>query len=139
MSSELTTAEFFEKISSLSKEDLLSIDGVGDVIAENLLAYFASEQFIILSSKLDKLNKPLSVNVNDFSLAGEKGVVCITGTFDKSRPELSELLQATGYQVVTAVTKKTTILLAGEDAGSKVEKAQKMKVKIVFDYNELLS
>jgi DNA ligase (NAD+) len=139
MTSKTSSSEFFSKLQSLSREELVSIDGIGEVLADNIINFFQSENYSLLVKKFYNLTTPLEILVNDFSSVGDKGVVCITGTFDLPRPELSQLLQLKGYQVVTAVTKKTTLLLAGLDPGSKVEKATKMKIKIINNYKELLS
>jgi DNA ligase (NAD+) len=64
-------------------------------------------------------------------------VVCITGTFDMPRPQIKSLLESKGYKVVDTVTKTTTILLAGEEAGSKKAKAEQLGIEIKTHYTEL--
>jgi len=57
--------------------------------------------------------------------------ICITGTFSKPRNDLSTIIKSNGGCVSDSVTKSTNILLAGEDCGSKLDKAKKLKIKII--------
>ena len=67
-------------------------------------------------------------------------VICITGTFaDTSRPNIKTELEKVGAKVVDSITKITTILVCGAEAGSKLQKAEKLGIRIVEDWRELLT
>ena len=92
-----------------SFEQLENIPGLGERIAQAVVSYFAEE-------KGDRL-------------AGLSFV--ITGSFSRGRDEMKKLLEGEGARVTGSVTGKTDYLLAGEDAGSKLEKARSMGVKVI--------
>ena len=136
---------FLSKLKNITKEDLIAIKGVGDVLADNLIEFCESDEYVVLCSKFSKLEeegKGLEIIVKDKNvintgeLAGE--TICITGTFDIPRPAIRQLLENKGAKVVDSVTKVTTILLAGESAGSKLEKAQKLGVRVVDRLEDLV-
>ena len=120
----MQASEFLGKLKNLDKDRLVEIKGLGDVLVDNLVEFCDSDQFEVLKAKFEVLeNKGKGIEVevmdknqiNTGELAGE--VICITGTFDRPRPILKELLEAKGAKVIDGVTKVTTILLAGESAG----------------------
>jgi DNA ligase (NAD+) len=137
--------EFLTRLKNISKEKLIEIKGVGDVLADNIIEFCESEEFEIIRNKFHELetqNKGLNIvvvdknKINTGELAGE--VICITGILDIPRPQIKEKLESKGAKVVDSVTKSTTILLAGENAGSKLEKAQKLGIRIVERLDELV-
>lgn len=125
-----------DKLFVATKDELLSVDEIGDVLAENLVNFFSDER------NIDEIKKLLAegvkpeyktVTVND-SLAGEK--VVLTGTLSSfKRSEAAKLIEARGGQVMSSVSKLTTLVVAGEDAGSKLDKAKELNIKII-DENE---
>ena len=86
---------------------------------------FQNELYLLLKLFKFKPEQPLKT----------KGTVVITGTFSQPRKELEQLIQDKGYAVSSSVSKNTSILLAGEKAGSKLEKAKKLGIKIINDVN----
>ncbi len=138
-------SQFLSKLKNISKEELIAIKGVGDVLADNLIEFCESEEYSVLRTKFEKLEiqgKGLDIVVKDKNvintgeLAGE--IICITGTFDIPRPAIRQLLENKGAKVIDSITKVTTILLAGESAGSKLDKAHKLGVRIVERLDELV-
>lgn len=125
-----------DKLFVASKDELLSVDEIGDVLADNLVNFFSDER------NIDEIKKLLAegvkpeyktVTVND-SLAGEK--VVLTGTLSSfKRSEAAKIIEARGGQVMSSVSKLTTLVVAGEDAGSKLDKAKELNIKII-DENE---
>lgn len=142
----ISAVDFFKNISKLSMQDLMEIKGVGEVIAQNFEDFKNSNRYIHLIEKfqiLEEKNRFLEITVkpksnlrSDLPFIGE--VICITGTFDISRNEIKEKLEAKGAKVVDTVTSKTTILLAGQNSGSKLEKANKLNVNIVNNLESVL-
>ena len=125
-----------DKLFVATKDELLSVDEIGDVLADNLANFFSDEH------NIDEIKKLLAegvtpeyktVTVND-SLAGEK--VVLTGTLSSfKRSEAAKIIEARGGQVMSSVSKLTTLVVAGEDAGSKLDKAKELNIKII-DENE---
>jgi DNA ligase (NAD+) len=139
----MQASQFLSKLKALDKAQLLEIKGLGSVLVDNLIEFCESEQFEILTAKfedLEQTGKGVEIEVKDKNfvntgeLAGE--VICITGSFDIPRPQIKEILEGKGARVVDSVTKSTTILLAGEDGGSKLEKAAKLGIRV---FNKLSS
>ena len=125
---------FFENIENLAKateESLLQVPEVGMVIASNVHQFFGhQDNFDVVMELLD-----LGVSWNE-ELASdykplEDHAIVITGTLESySRQELKEKLEALGATVSGSVSKKTSMLIAGEFPGSKLSKARELGVKI---------
>jgi DNA ligase (NAD+) len=122
-----------EKLQSASYEELQILDGVGPVVARALVDYFADKNYQKLLSKILKevTIEKLSVSSGNKSqkLSGQSFV--LTGTLSIPRDEAKDKIRALGGDVSESVSTKTTYLVAGENAGSKLDKAQKLGVKIL--------
>jgi len=102
-------------------------DDENKMIIENLL------REIKINNYENKIKKTYFVNDN-----GQQKKVLITGTFEKfSRDELKDILREKGAKIVSSVSKNVDILLAGKNAGSKLEKAEKLNIEILSE-NELI-
>lgn len=135
--------ERFSDIDSLldaSKEDILTIDGVGDVMAENLVNSLHEPHMHELIEKLRNLGLNMTYNKKksvDDRFSGLTFV--ITGTLpNMKRDEAKKLIESYGGKVSGSVSKKTSFVLAGEDAGSKLTKAQELGIEILSE-NDLLN
>ena len=112
---------------------LKNIDGIGDVMAQQIVSFFADEHNIVA---LDKLLEQITVRdavvvvpKSDSPLAGKK--VVLTGTLPNyTRDAAKEILERMGATVSGSVSSKTDIVLAGADAGSKLTKAQELGITI---------
>ncbi|MBC7471962.1 MAG: hypothetical protein H7196_01705 [candidate division SR1 bacterium] len=138
-------SEFLNQLQYLSKDDLLSIKGIGETLAQNYGSFIKSKRYGLLVSKFIEMEQDgLQINIEKtiknnskiFLLSGQ--VICITGTFLVSRSEIKSKLEENGAKVIDSVTSSTTTLLAGEKAGSKLEKARKMGIKIAQSLEEIL-
>jgi len=148
-SNEISATEFLQKLEKLSFEDLIEIKGIGKVLAQNFVDYFKSEAYQTLNQKFLKLeqkDKGLTIIPQFFNLAknnnftnaklhGKK--VVITGSFEISRNQISQKLEAEGAKIVNTVSKNANLILVGQKAGSKLEKAKKLGLKIITDLKEL--
>ena len=131
-----------EKIMDASDEALLEVADVGPVVAETLCAYFSSEKNRTLVEALisEGINWPSVTTSKSDVLAGNRYV--ITGTLEQyGREELKGLLIERGAVVSASVSKKTTALIVGAAAGSKLAKAQSLGVAIIeeSDLDNLLT
>ncbi len=134
--------EHFLSIESLfeaSVEEISAIDGFGGIMAQSVYDYFSLEGTRHLIDKLKELGvemKPLEKTTKEGVFLGKTFV--LTGTLPTmSRKEASVLIEQNGGKTSSSVSKKTDYVLAGEDAGSKLTKAQSLGVTIISE-QELL-
>lgn len=116
-------------------EDLVSVQDVGDVVAKCVLEFFKEEKI------LDIINDLLSLGVNplfeeqviiESSFSGK--TVVVTGSLKNySRGEIKAKLESLGAKVSGSVSKKTDYVIAGEEAGSKLTKAQDLSIFILSE------
>ncbi|USD64588.1 NAD-dependent DNA ligase LigA [Vibrio sp. SCSIO 43136] len=121
-------------IAAATKEQLLEVSDVGEVVASHVIAFFSQQRNTDIVQSLQDLGVHW-VDVEEIPqdqpqpLAGK--VVVITGSFSElNRNEAKAALQALGAKVTGSVSKKTDILFAGEAAGSKLTKAQDLGVEV---------
>ena len=133
--SKLLSAEFrtMERIMSASEEEILKIDDIGKIMAQSLIAFFAQEQNkqeIIKFKELNLNMESLSEVKENSNFSGKTFV--LTGTLPTmGRKEATELIEQNGGKVSSSVSKKTDYVVAGEEAGSKLTKAQSLGIKII--------
>ena len=121
-----------------TKEELVAIEDFGEITADYVLNYFSHEQNLTLCRRLIDagLTTEATAAPTGDKLAGLTFV--LTGTLpDMSRDEASALIKAAGGKVTGSVSKKTSYVVAGEEAGSKLTKAQALGVTVI-DQEELL-
>ncbi len=126
-----------------SVEELQRIPDVGEVVGQSIHNFFRQPGNLETIEKLRRagLQFKAEEKTRDDSAPGFKGTTwVITGTLSQSRDEIAELIIARGGKVVGSVSKKTGFLLAGEEAGSKLEKAKKLGVRVMDEaaFRELL-
>ena len=121
-----------------TKEELVAIEDFGEITADYVLNYFSHPQNVALCRRLLErgvLGEATAAPTGD-TLAGLTFV--LTGTLpDMSRDEASALIKAAGGKVTGSVSKKTSYVVAGEEAGSKLTKAQQLGVPVI-DQDKLL-
>ena len=128
----------YENLKKATREELLEVEDIGEIIADNILEYFQDEENL---KEIDRLFEA-GVVINESNIViGEKlkGLTFVlTGTLPNyTRPEMSELIEKNGGKVASSVSKNTSFVLAGEEAGSKLDKAKVLGVKIINE-NEML-
>lgn len=133
-------AENFESLHQLSKstyEDLIEISTVGPEIAESIVEFFNDKRSKNLVDKLLKAGVTIVYPDNSHKTDKLEGLTfVITGTLESlTREEAKKLIKQNGGKVTSAVSKNTSYLLAGENPGSKLEKAEKLGVKILEENN----
>ena len=128
--------QHFHSIESLAQanpEEVASIESLGNVIAQSLQSYFETEGAKILLRELKELNVNLDykgqVVAVDAALSGL--TVVLTGKLERlNRSEAKNKLESLGAKVTGSVSKKTDLVVAGADAGSKLQKAQELGIEI---------
>lgn len=121
-------------IISASKEEILSIDGYGEIMAESVADFFSHPQAVELINDLKAagVNMRSEKKVIDNRFEGKTFV--LTGTLSRfTRTQASEVIETYGGKTSSSVSKKTDYVLAGEAAGSKLQKAQDLGVKIISE------
>lgn len=123
-----------EKLIAASEEELAAIEGFGPIMAKSVRAYFDLAGTVHLISRLKEagVNMTAQSTAQDLRLAGKTFV--LTGTLPTlTRQEASELVERYGGKTSSSVSKKTGYVIAGEDAGSKLTKAQQLNVPILSE------
>lgn len=125
--------ESLEQLAAADFDDIAAIDGLGIVIAESLKTYFATAgaQKLLIELKTAGLNLTYlgKKTANDAALTGM--TIVLTGKLaNLTRSQAKEKLQSLGANVAGSVSKKTSLVIAGSDAGSKLEKAKTLGIEI---------
>lgn len=127
-----------ETIEKASFSDLQTIEEVGERIAQSIVDYFAMEKNRTIVTRLKDAGLQFQIDESTLKNRSNKlaGLsIIISGTFvNHSRDELKELIELNGGKNVTSISSKTDYLIAGENMGpSKLEKAQKLNVKMISE------
>ena len=123
-----------ENLINASVDDIIKIDGFGEIVAKSVVNYFASENVQNIISRL----KEKGVNTNFVSTVESdvlKGkTIVVTGTLPTlSRDAAEKLITDNGGKAASSVSKKTSYVLAGEKAGSKLDKANQLGVSVITE------
>ena len=122
--------ETMDKLMTVTEDELLSINDIGEVVAESILAYFGYEENVKMLEELKSLGVwPQDEKKINLPLVGQSYVV--TGTLESmGREEAEDKLRSLGATATSSVTKTTTALIVGNKPGkSKIEKADKLGIK----------
>ena len=122
-----------ENLAQADPEEVASIESLGSVIAQSLQTYFATEGSKILLDELKEAGVNLDYKgqtlVADAALSGL--TVVLTGKLERlTRSEAKSKLESLGAKVTGSVSKKTNLVVAGADAGSKFQKAQELGIEV---------
>ena len=123
-----------DNIISATKEEILNIDGFGEIMADSVVEFFSLEQTkqMIDELKTFGLNMDSQREIKDNRFEGMTFV--LTGTLTNfTRNEAQEIIESYGGKAASSVSKKTTYVLAGEAAGSKLQKATDLGVTIITE------
>lgn len=124
-----------ENIQKATYEELIEVQDIGEIVAESVLEFFKEEKILNSIKELLALDvKPhyeyIEVKENNFM----NRTVVVTGSLSNfSRNDIKEKLEQLGAKVSSSVSKKTDYVLAGEDAGSKYDKAVELGLKIITE------
>ena len=124
-----------DNLMNASLESLNSVDDMGEIMAESVFEFFAQPQTQDLINRLKNygLNmEALEEESTDLRFDGK--IFVLTGALDKfSRKEAEEIIERFGGKTSSSVSKKTSYVLAGEDSGSKLTKAQELGVQVISE------
>ena len=133
-------AEHFGDLETLSKSDfesIIALDTIGDTIADSVVTYFSNEEVHDLMSELKQAGVNFeykgirSSQIETIESPFKEKTVVLTGKLTRfTREEAKETIENLGGKVTGSVSKKTDIVVAGEDAGSKLTKAQELGIDV---------
>ena len=127
-----------DALMAATEEEVLAVRGVGDVIARSAVKWFADPQARALVERLRARGLTFTEPDSAAGTALKGMTVVLTGAFPTlSREEATKLVERHGGRVTSSVSKKTSLVVAGADAGGKLEKARALEVPVV-DEAELL-
>ncbi len=124
--------ENLDNLGTATKEKLLEVDDIGEVIADNIISFFKDKD------NLDEIQNLFNVGVTisgkgsaqtNEKISGKTFV--LTGTLTRPRREIEEMIENLGGKTSSSVSKNTDFVLAGENAGSKLDKARELGVKVI--------
>lgn len=121
-----------EELQKADKEKLTQIDDVGEIVANSIIEYFADEENVLNIQNLLDLGVTIKKqqNLHNSNFTGK--TIVLTGSLNNySRVDLTKLLQNMGANVTNSVSKNTNLVIAGLDAGSKLNKAKQLGVEII--------
>lgn len=121
-----------QNLVNATEEEILAIDGFGEIMAKSVVEFFATEDNLNMIKNLERLglNMRSLAEIKDERFKGMTFV--LTGTLSKfKRSEASKIIESYGGKTSSSVSKKTNVVLAGEEAGSKLTKAQSLGIKII--------
>ena len=128
--------ETMDRLFEVTEEELISIHDIGDKLAQSVVTYLENEDIKALIEKLK--NKDVNMVYNGIKTSDIEGhpdfkdkIIVLTGKLQQlTRKEASAWLELQGAKVTSSVTKNTDLVIAGEDAGSKLTKAEKFGTEI---------
>lgn len=125
----------FDKLATANEEEIKEVDEIGDISAKLVYDFFHDDENIQLIQKL----KTANVNMTETAPTQVEGkfsglTFVLTGTLETmGRTQASEIIQSLGGKVSGSVSKKTSYVVAGENAGSKLTKAESLGIKIITE------
>lgn len=127
-----------ELIEAASQEDLVSVDEIGEKIAESVVDFFAVEENRAIVNRLKSHGLQLAISEEELAGQTDKlngNTFVISGVFEKvSRSDLKKMIEANGGKVTGSISAKTNYLVAGENMGpSKLAKAEKLGTHIISE------
>lgn len=122
-----------EELKSATFEELISIDDVGEIVANSIIEYFQDKDNLTNIDKLIELGVKINFSNNNTeeNYFTNKTIVLTGALSSFSRPELTKILLSYGANVTSSVSKKTDLVIAGKDAGSKLDKARDLNIEII--------
>ncbi|RMA64908.1 NAD-dependent DNA ligase LigA [Ulvibacter antarcticus] len=135
-----------DAIAAASEEDLITVDEIGDRIAQSVVAFFASEENRAIINRLKEYGVQLEISAEKLASQTDKlkgSTFVVSGVFTKvSRTELKKLIEDNGGKVSSSISAKTGYVVAGDNMGpSKRTKAEGLDVPIISedDFLEMIS
>ncbi len=135
-------SKIFNSLDELKNADmqtLTNIEDVGEIVASSIIEYFKDVDNLINIQKLFDLGVVIiKPEVKETNANFTNKTIVLTGALTNyTRPELTKILQNMGANVTSSVSKNTDMVIVGADAGSKLDKAKALNIKVIYE-NELI-
>ena len=123
-----------DNLISAEKEDIIAIEDIGEVIADNIYNFFRDKDNLDEIKSLFESGVKIKEVENSLKNKNFEGkTFVLTGTLSRPRTEVENLIESLGGKTSSSVSKKTDYVLAGENAGSKLDKARELNIKILSE------
>lgn len=123
-----------DNVINASEEEICAVDEIGDVIAKSIVGFFRQEQNLDIVENLRKYGVNFVCNETKKEGVFNGKVFVLTGTLPTlTRSEASRIIEDNGGKVSSSVSKKTDYVLAGEEAGSKLDKANQLGIAVITE------
>ena len=120
-----------EALRQATQQQLTEIEGIGEVVAEGIVQYFSEKQNLDIIAKLRDAGIDPQLQKAATGVFSGKKVVLTGKLLNYTREEASKIIQNLGGEVSSSVSKTVNLVLAGEDAGSKLDKARALGIEII--------
>jgi DNA ligase (NAD+) len=123
-----------ERLAAATRDEIQAVEGIGPVVAEAVAEWFSDEENTLLVAELGELGLRLELGEEERPVEGRLSgsTYVITGTLERfSRAQAQAALEELGARVGDSVSAKTTAVIAGENPGSKLEKARRLGLTIL--------
>jgi DNA ligase (NAD+) len=125
-----------EKLAAAEVDEISDVEEIGEIIAQSVYDYLHGEYGRRVVAQLKELGLDMTADVAEQTseaLAGK--AIVVTGTLERyTRDEIKDLIKSHGGRATSSVSKKTDLVVAGRDAGSKLEKANKLGIRVVSEH-----
>ena len=122
-----------ERFMTITKDELVAVEEIGPTMADSIIEYRQDPSHVAIIEGLTQAGLKMTVDVVEAvgnQLEGE--IVVLTGKLEvMGRTEAGKILEAHGAKVTGSVSKKTTLVIAGEDSGSKLTKANELGIRVI--------
>ena len=122
-----------ERFMTITKDELVAVEEIGPTMADSIIEYRQDPAHVAIIEGLTQAGLKMTVDIVEAAgnqLEGE--IVVLTGKLEvMGRTEAGKILEAHGAKVTGSVSKKTTLVIAGEDSGSKLTKANELGIRVI--------
>lgn len=122
-----------ENVSKATAEEIAKLDDFGEITAECIAGWFARNENVRLAEDLISLGITIREEVRTEGIFSGKNVVLTGSLINYKRGAAQDLIRSLGGQISESVSKKVNLVIAGEEAGSKLEKAKKLGIEIISE------
>ena len=122
-----------EALSQASKESLLEIDGIGEIVAEGIVQYFQEQQNVEIVQKLQNIGIDPQLSETKVGVFTGKKIVLTGSLQNYTRSQATKLIEENGGEVSSSVSKSVNLVIAGAEAGSKLAKAHALGIDVITE------
>ena len=122
-----------DNLINATKEDLIKIEDFGEIMAQGVVDYWADEKHVKDVKTLIERGVIIEERVQTEGVFSGMKVVLTGSLYSMKRPDAKKLIEQKGGQCADSISKAVNLVIVGEDAGSKLEKARKLGIKTITE------